>query len=103
MPVSQNHTTGRDGLQQIGNKIEMLRKRVASSGNARTEVCNGKIARVRLPPMNDNHLSRREILLGTAAAFFLKGTPVTEAADSSNPICFMSTIEMARLIHEKKL
>jgi amidase len=53
--------------------------------------------------VNDAHPSRREILLGATAAFFLKGTLVTEAADSSNPICFMSAVEMARLIHEKKL
>ena len=53
--------------------------------------------------MNDTHPTRREILLSAAGAIFLKGSKVTEAADSSNSICFMSTIEMARLIREKKL
>jgi amidase len=53
--------------------------------------------------MNDKLPNRREILLGTAAALFLKGALVTDAAESSNSICFMSAIEMARLIREKKL
>ena len=53
--------------------------------------------------MNDTHPTRREILLSTAGAIFLKGSKVTEAADSSNSICFTSTIAMARLIREKKL
>jgi amidase len=52
--------------------------------------------------MSDKHPTRREILLGTAAAIFLRGALVTEAADSSS-ICFMSAIEMARLIRTKKL
>ena len=51
--------------------------------------------------MSDNHPTRREILLGTAAAIFLKGALVTEAAESS--ICFTSAVEMARLIRAKKL
>ena len=51
--------------------------------------------------MTDNHPTRREVLLGTAAAFLLKGTPEGDAVDSS--ICFLSTIEMARLIRAKKL
>jgi amidase len=51
--------------------------------------------------MSDNHPTRREVLLGTAAAILLKGVPVTQAADSS--ICFMSAIEMAHLIRAKKL
>ena len=56
--------------------------------------------------MSDNHPTRREILLGTAAAFLAKGVPVSnaeaaEAADSS--ICFLSAVEMARLIRAKKL
>jgi amidase len=53
--------------------------------------------------MNDNNPTRREILLGTAAAIFLKGALVTEAADSAPSICFMSAIEMARMIRAKKL
>jgi amidase len=56
--------------------------------------------------MSDNRPTRRDFLLGTAAAFFLKGALVskaeaTEAADSS--ICFLSAVEMARLIRAKKL
>jgi amidase len=51
--------------------------------------------------MSDNQPTRREILLGTAAALLLKGNVEAQAADSS--ICFMSAVEMARLIREKKL
>jgi amidase len=51
--------------------------------------------------MSENQPSRRDVLLGTAAAIFLKGALVTEAAESS--ICFTSAIEMARLIRAKKL
>src|ERR1700724_779231 len=51
--------------------------------------------------MNDNHPTRREVLLGTATALLLKGNREPQAADSS--ICFMSTVEMARMIREKKL
>jgi amidase len=53
--------------------------------------------------MSDHRPSRREILQGAAAALFLKGALVTDAAESSNVICFMSAIEMERLIREKKL
>src|SRR5216684_7737268 len=51
--------------------------------------------------MSDNQPTRREILLGTAATFLLKGTAEGQAADSS--ICFLSAIEMVRLIRAKKL
>jgi amidase len=51
--------------------------------------------------MSENQPSRRDVLLGTAAAIFLKGALVSEAAESS--ICFTSAIEMARLIRAKKL
>ena len=51
--------------------------------------------------MNDNRFTRREVLLGTSAAFLLKGALVAESADSS--ICFLSAIEMAREIRAKKL
>src|SRR5258708_31432909 len=51
--------------------------------------------------MSENQPSRREVLLGTAAAIFLKGALVIEAAESS--ICFTSAVEMARLIRAKKL
>src|SRR5579872_698287 len=53
--------------------------------------------------MSDHRPSRRAILQGAAAALFLKGALVTDAAEPSNAICFMSAIEMARLIREKKL
>src|ERR1700674_1889654 len=51
--------------------------------------------------MSENQPTRREVLLGTAAALVLKNTLQAETADSS--ICFMSAIEMARLIRGKKL
>ena len=53
--------------------------------------------------MNENHPTRRDILISTAAALFLKGASVTEAVDTSSSICFMSAIEMAREIRTKKL
>jgi amidase len=51
--------------------------------------------------MSENQPTRREVLFGTAAAFLLKGSLDVQAADSS--ICFLSAIEMARLIRAKKL
>jgi amidase len=51
--------------------------------------------------MSENQPTPREVLLGTAAALLLKGTMQAEGSDSS--ICFLSTIEMARLIRAKKL
>ena len=51
--------------------------------------------------MSENHPTRREVLLGMAAAPLLKGALEAQAADSS--ICFMSAVEMARLIRTKKL
>ena len=52
--------------------------------------------------MSENQPTRRELLLGTAAAFFVKGAPEAQAAADSS-ICFLSAIEMARLIRAKKL
>jgi amidase len=52
--------------------------------------------------MSDNQPTRREILLGTAAALLLKSTQEAHAAADSS-ICFMSAMEMARQIREKKL
>jgi len=49
--------------------------------------------------MNAKHLTRREALLGLAATPLVDATP--EAASLS--ICFMSAVEMARLIRTKKL
>jgi amidase len=51
--------------------------------------------------MSENQPTRREVLLGTAAALLLKGGLDAQAADSS--ICFMSAVEMAGLIRAKKL
>jgi amidase len=51
--------------------------------------------------MRENQPTRREVLLGMAAVPFLKGT--AEAQASASPICFMSAVEMARLIRAKKL
>jgi amidase len=51
--------------------------------------------------MSEIKPTRREVLMGTAAAFLMKGTPEGQAAESS--ICFTSAIEMARLIRAKKL
>jgi len=51
--------------------------------------------------MSDNLPSRHDVLLGTAAAFLMPGALKADAVDSS--ICFLSAIEMARLIRAKKL
>ena len=51
--------------------------------------------------MTNNHPNRREILLGIAAAPLLMGT--LESQTSTSFICFMSALEMARLIRLKKL
>ena len=45
--------------------------------------------------------TRREALLGMAAAPLLEGTLEAQAAADS--VCFMNTVEMARLIRTKKL
>jgi amidase len=51
--------------------------------------------------MSDQHPTRREALLGLAAAPLLDA--VMEAQSSGDPICFLSAVEMARLIRAKKL
>src|SRR4051812_5562134 len=50
--------------------------------------------------MNESRPNRRELLTLLAAAPFADGTVKAQAADS---ICFMSAVEMARLIRAKKL
>src|SRR5690348_2152022 len=50
--------------------------------------------------MND-HLTRREVLLGAAAASLIGGTLEAQAPGSS--VCLMSAVEMARVIRTKKL
>jgi len=51
--------------------------------------------------MNENHPTRRDVLKGLAALPFLGGTLEAQARASS--VCFMSAVEMARLIRAKKL
>ena len=51
--------------------------------------------------MGENEPTRREILLGMAGALLLEGTLAAQATAGS--VCFLSTVEMARLIHTKKL
>src|SRR5437016_1953128 len=51
--------------------------------------------------MSENHPTRREVLLGTAAVPLLEGALDAQTAASS--VCFMSTVEMAQLIRRKKL
>jgi len=51
--------------------------------------------------MAENPATRRKILLGAAAVPLLEGALEAEAAASS--VCFMSAVEMARMIRAKKL
>lgn len=51
--------------------------------------------------MTNNQPNRREVLLGMAAAPLLLGT--LESQPSTSSICYMSAVEMARLIRLKKL
>ena len=51
--------------------------------------------------MPSNHLTRRETLMGLAAESLAGGALTAQA--SASPVCFMSAIEMARLIRAKKL
>ena len=51
--------------------------------------------------MSENHPTRRGALLGLAAAPLLDG--VLEAQTAASSVCFLSTVEMARLIRAKKL
>jgi amidase len=50
--------------------------------------------------MSERHPTRREILIGMAATPFVSGGP---AQSDTTSICFMSAVEMARLIRTKKL
>ena len=50
---------------------------------------------------SENDPSRREVLLGMAGMLLLDGT--LGAQSSASSVCFLSAIEMARLIHAKKL
>ncbi len=49
--------------------------------------------------MSENHPTRRGALLGLAAAPLLDG--VLEAQTAASSVCFLSTVEMARLIRAK--
>ena len=51
--------------------------------------------------MSESHSTRREVLLGMAAAPLLQGSLEDQSAAPS--VCFMSTVEMARLIRTKRL
>src|SRR5580658_5413248 len=51
--------------------------------------------------MSENHPTRREALLGLAAAPLIEGAAEAQAAASS--VCFMSAIEMARLIRTRQM
>jgi amidase len=51
--------------------------------------------------MSENHPTRRDALLGMAVAPLLQA--VVEAQTAAPSICFMSTVEIARLIRTKKL
>jgi amidase len=51
--------------------------------------------------MGEDHPTRRGVLLGAAAAPFLED--VLEAQSGASEICFLSAVEMARLIRAKKL
>ena len=51
--------------------------------------------------MSENHPTRREALLGMAAAPLF--TAVSAAQSAASSLCFMSAVEMARLIRTKKL
>jgi amidase len=51
--------------------------------------------------MSENPLSRRDVLLGMAAAPLVEGTVAAQAAAPA--VCFLSAVEMARLIRTKKL
>ena len=56
--------------------------------------------------MNENDPTRRELLLGMAGAVLLNGTVGAQAADGAQAdtsICFLSAVEMARLIRVRKL
>ena len=51
--------------------------------------------------MNPNQPTRREAVLGLAATPLLEG--ILEAESPASSVCFMSAVEMARLIRAKKL
>src|SRR6202049_1138459 len=58
-------------------------------------------SRDRLAHLSENNPTRREVLVGMAAMFPLDGTVAGEVAASS--ICYMSALDMSRLIRAKKL
>src|SRR5437899_1342508 len=51
--------------------------------------------------MGENDPTRREVLLGMAGVLLVEGT--LEAQATAPSVCFMSTVEMARMIRTKKL
>src|SRR5215208_4812474 len=55
--------------------------------------------------MSENHLTRRDVLASLAAFPFLASTIEAQAArqPGASSVCFMSAVEMARMIRTKKL
>ncbi len=51
--------------------------------------------------MSEHRPTRRQVMLGMAAGPLLDGA--LEAQEAASPLCFMSAVEMARLIRAKKL
>jgi amidase len=53
--------------------------------------------------MSENHLSRRDVLMGLAALPVLASTRDVEAAAAPSSVCFLGAVDMAQLIRAKKL
>src|ERR1700693_5797119 len=51
--------------------------------------------------MSETHPTRRKVLMGAAAVPLFQG--ISEAQPAASSVCFMSAVEMARLIRAKKL
>src|ERR1700693_3644035 len=51
--------------------------------------------------MSETHPTRRKVLMGAAAVPLFQG--ISEAQPAASSVCFMSAVEMARLIRTKKL
>src|SRR5882724_818004 len=82
--------------------------RTVGGGQRRTAIQAGSLnqdttapSTDRLTPMSENPPNRREVLLGMAAVPLVEGA--LEAQTAASSVCFMSTVEMARLIRTKKL
>jgi amidase len=89
--MPREYTTGQPGACSA-ERIEMPPRPASRS---RTP------SRDRLTPVSEDYLTRREVLLGMAAAPLIESA--SEAPPTASSVCFMSTVEMARLIRAKKL